>query len=79
MKKVILSLRGLLSLHVSSNFTPFMRAQNNKAPQLRGFVVGVEADYLILVSLYSTCLRAFGSNFMIDIFSGMVRLFFVVV
>jgi hypothetical protein len=36
-------------------------------------------DYLILVSLYRTCLRAFGSNLVISIFAGMVRLFLVVV
>ena len=37
------------------------------------------ADHLILVSLYATCLRATGSYFLISIFSGIVRLFFVVV
>lgn len=36
-------------------------------------------DYLILVSLYMTCLRALGSNFLISIFSGVVFLFLVVV
>ena len=35
--------------------------------------------YLILASLNSTCLRTLGSNFLITIFSGMVRLFLVVV
>ena len=35
--------------------------------------------YFSFVSLYSTCLRAFGSNFMIDIFSGIVFLFLLVV
>ena len=35
--------------------------------------------YLSLTSLYSTCLRALGSNFMIAIFSGMVFLFLLVV
>jgi hypothetical protein len=37
------------------------------------------ANYLILVSLYMTCLRALGSNFMISIFAGIVRLFLSVV
>ena len=46
----------------------------NKKPAGSGFFV-----YFSLVSLYSTCLRALGSNFMIDIFSGMVFLFLVVV
>src|SRR5690606_9461159 len=36
-------------------------------------------NYFSLVSLYSTCLRATGSNFLISIFSGMLRLFLVVV
>jgi hypothetical protein len=36
-------------------------------------------DYLILVSLYMTCLRTLGSNFMISILAGVVRLFLVVV
>jgi hypothetical protein len=36
-------------------------------------------SYLIFASLYITCLRALGSNFLISIFSGMVFLFFVVV
>jgi hypothetical protein len=36
-------------------------------------------NYFSLISLYSTCLRALGSNFMIDIFSGMVFLFLLVV
>jgi hypothetical protein len=35
--------------------------------------------YLIFASLYITCFRALGSNFLISIFSGMVFLFFVVV
>lgn len=35
-------------------------------------------DYLILPSLYSTCLRTTGSYFRIDIFSVMVRAFFLV-
>ena len=34
--------------------------------------------YLILPSLYSTCLRATGSNFLIENFSVMVRAFFLV-
>jgi hypothetical protein len=36
-------------------------------------------NYFSFVSLYSTCLRALGSNFMIDIFSGIVFLFLLVV
>jgi hypothetical protein len=36
-------------------------------------------SYLSLVSLYNTCLRALGSNFMISILSGMVFLFLLVV
>jgi hypothetical protein len=36
-------------------------------------------DYLSLVSLYVTCLRATGSNFLISIFSGIVFLFLDVV
>jgi hypothetical protein len=53
-----------------------------KAPHKAGLFVSSgsqETDYLIFVSLYATCLRATGSNFMISIFSGMLRLFFVVV
>jgi hypothetical protein len=45
-----------------------------------GFLLGKpEPNYFSLISLYSTCLRAFGSNFMIDIFSGIVFLFLLVV
>jgi len=39
----------------------------------------IKLNYFSLISLYSTCLRAFGSNFMIDIFSGIVFLFLLVV
>ena len=39
----------------------------------------IELNYFSLISLYSTCLRALGSNFMIDIFSGIVFLFLLVV
>ena len=35
--------------------------------------------YFSLVSLYNTCLRALGSNFLISSLSGVVRLFLVVV
>ena len=35
--------------------------------------------YFSLISLYSTCLRALGSNLVINIFSGIVFLFLVVV
>ncbi len=45
-----------------------------------GFSVArLRPNHFSLISLYSTCLRAFGSNFMIDIFSGMVFLFLLVV
>ncbi len=52
-----------------------------KAWQLPGFFVRSvhPLNHFSLVSLYSTCLRALGSNFMIDIFSGMVFLFLLVV
>ena len=43
-----------------------------------GFSV-IALNHFSLISLYSTCLRAFGSNFMIDIFSGIVFLFLLVV
>jgi len=39
----------------------------------------IKPNYFSLISLYSTCLRALGSNFMIDIFSGIVFLFLLVV
>ena len=39
----------------------------------------IRAAHLSLISLYSTCLRALGSYFMMLIFSGMVFLFLVVV
>ena len=39
----------------------------------------LSSDYFNFVSLYSTCLRTTGSNFLISIFSGIVRLFLVVV
>jgi hypothetical protein len=57
------------------------QAEKQKAAHLRGRLFGETriADYLILVSLYGTCLRAFGSNLMISILPGMVRLFLVVV
>ena len=32
----------------------------------------IEPNYFSLISLYSTCLRALGSNFMISILSGVV-------
>jgi hypothetical protein len=44
-----------------------------------GFCRSARLNYFSFISLYSTCLRALGSNFMISIFSGMVFLFFVVV
>ena len=50
-----------------------------KSPAMRGFLLRVRPNYFSLVSLYSTCLRALGSNFMIDIFSGIVFLFLLVV
>ena len=42
-------------------------------------IAGTGLNYFSLISLYSTCLRAFGSNFMISIFSGVVFLFLSVV
>eukprot|EP01031_Cornospumella_fuschlensis_P022909 gene22910-27890_t len=39
------------------------------------FVARLRPNHFSLISLYSTCLRALGSNFMIDIFSGIVFLF----
>ena len=57
-------------------------AEKQKAPREAGLFVVKRTrkpDYLIFVSLYATCLRTTGSNFMISIFSGMLRLFFVVV
>jgi hypothetical protein len=53
---------------------------DNKKPARGGFFVRrLRLNYFSLISLYSTCLRAFGSNFMIDIFSGIVFLFLLVV
>ena len=43
------------------------------------FACLADSAYFSLVSLYSTCLRAFGSNFMISSFSGVVFLFLSVV
>jgi hypothetical protein len=45
----------------------------------RALALRAQAHHFNFVSLYSTCLRAFGSNFMIDIFSGIVFLFLLVV
>jgi hypothetical protein len=45
----------------------------------RGCRPGKFEIYLIFDSLYGTCLRATGSNFMVSILSGWSRLFFVVV
>ena len=50
-----------------------------KPAKKRVFDKGLRRNYFSLISLYSTCLRAFGSNFMIDIFSGIVFLFLLVV
>ena len=51
-----------------------------KKPARGGFLMGrLRPNHFSLISLYSTCLRALGSNFMIDIFSGMVFLFLLVV
>jgi hypothetical protein len=55
--------------------------KNKKTRHVAGFL-GDQTDckrYFSLISLYSTCLRALGSYFMIAIFSGMVFLFLVVV
>ena len=59
----------------------FARAsqQKTRCRETSGFFVGPVLNYFSLVSLYSTCLRALGSNFMINIFSGMVFLFLLVV
>jgi hypothetical protein len=54
--------------------------ESKKKPRDAGLFLALRcSDYFSLVSLYSTCLRAFGSNFMIDIFSGIVFLFLLVV
>src|SRR5437764_5544286 len=55
------------------------RGPPKKKPRSSGLFSGNEPDYFSFVSLYSSCLRAFGSNFMIDIFSGIVFLFLLVV
>jgi protein-S-isoprenylcysteine O-methyltransferase Ste14 len=56
-----------------------MTRQPNRAWLPGGFFAKNGPNYFSFISLYSTCLRALGSNFMISIFSGMVFLFFVVV
>jgi hypothetical protein len=54
--------------------------RTQKKPRAAGlFFALLRGNYLSFVSLYSTCLRALGSNFMIDIFSGIVFLFLLVV
>src|SRR6185295_8769352 len=56
------------------------KREPTKKPASSGlFLCGQRPDYLILPSLYMTCFLAFGSYFIISIFSGLVRLFFVVV
>jgi hypothetical protein len=55
------------------------RAQKTARADAGGGFGENRLNYFSLVSLYSTCLRALGSNFMIDIFSGIVFLFLVVV
>ena len=57
---------------------PKVRA-HEKTRQRRVFCERLRPNHFSLISLYSTCLRALGSNFMIDIFSGMVFLFLLVV
>jgi len=54
----------------------FLRNLTGRTP---GWSPATAGRHLSLTSLYSTCLRALGSNFMIDIFSGMVFLFLLVV
>jgi hypothetical protein len=68
-------------LPAESNFIDAIESQLNgqQKTRLGGFFMGQVSVYLSLISLYSTCLRALGSNFMIDIFSGMVFLFLLVV
>src|SRR3569832_853292 len=53
---------------------------NKKARQGRAFWMGFQGtgNYLILVSLYATCLRATGAYFFTSILSGWRRLFLVV-
>ena len=54
--------------------------ENAKNPAKAGFFWRQnQMIYLILASLYDTCLRTTGSNFLISSFSGIVRLFLVVV
>src|SRR5208283_3194934 len=48
-----------------------------KKPPGGGFGAGSCKDYLILVSLNSTCLRATGSYFLNDSLSVLVRAFFL--
>jgi stearoyl-CoA desaturase (delta-9 desaturase) len=56
------------------------RRSSKKNPPPGGFFFSAEAAaYLILLSLYLTCLRATGSNFMVSSLSGCRRLFFMVV
>jgi hypothetical protein len=49
------------------------------APEMQKAARGFSADQRSLISLYRTCLRAFGSNFMNSSFSGVVFLFLFVV
>ena len=50
-----------------------------KLPGFAGVEIGNAVSYLILASLYGTCLRTTGSYFFISSLSGVVRLFLVVV
>jgi hypothetical protein len=57
--------------------------EDNKKPAEAGFLfpqgTATARRYLSLISLYNTCLRAFGSNFRNSSFSGVVFLFLSVV
>ena len=65
-----------------SALVPVVQAAMKKPPETGGSFRQVkrsgQSPHLILVSLNSTCLRATGSYFFFDIFSVMVREFFLV-
>jgi hypothetical protein len=85
--------RFLVPQHETAGLTPLFTApigpQTSTALQLpndhkktrreRRVLEEAKMNYFSLISLYSTCLRALGSNFMISILSGVVFLFLVVV
>src|SRR6056297_74387 len=69
------TMRGRLSRHLRPRGAERKRPRNLlHGPDSRK----VEGDYLILPSLYSTCLRTTGSYFRTVIFSVIVRAFFLV-